>query len=48
MSHYEGLSLEGKRALVFGCTSGLGYSIAIGFAQAGADVVAVSRRRGGS
>ena len=45
MSQYKGLSLEGKRALVFGGTSGLGNSIAVGFAQAGADVVAVSRRR---
>ena len=44
MSHYKGLSLEGKRALVFGGTSGLGKSMAIGFAQAGADVVPVSRR----
>jgi len=31
---------------VFGGTSGLGNSIALGFAQAGADVVAVSRRGG--
>jgi NAD(P)-dependent dehydrogenase (short-subunit alcohol dehydrogenase family) len=38
--------LDGKRALVFGGTSGLGNSIALGFAQAGADVVAVSRRSG--
>lgn len=44
MSYYKGLSLEGKRALVFGGTSGLGKSMAIGFAQAGADVVPVSRR----
>ena len=41
---YKGLSLEGKRALVFGGTSGLGRSIALGMAEAGADVVAVSRR----
>jgi NAD(P)-dependent dehydrogenase (short-subunit alcohol dehydrogenase family) len=41
---YKGLSLEGKRALVFGGTSGLGKSIAIGLAEAGADVVPVSRR----
>jgi NAD(P)-dependent dehydrogenase (short-subunit alcohol dehydrogenase family) len=41
---YQGLSLEGKRALVFGGTSGLGKSIAMGLAEAGADVVPVSRR----
>jgi len=41
---YKGLSLEGKRALVFGGTSGLGKAITIGFAEAGADVVAVGRR----
>ncbi len=41
---YKGLSLEGKRALVFGGTSGLGKSIALGYAEAGADVVPVSRR----
>jgi NAD(P)-dependent dehydrogenase (short-subunit alcohol dehydrogenase family) len=41
---YKGLSLDGKKALVFGGTSGLGKSIAIGFAESGADVVPVSRR----
>jgi NAD(P)-dependent dehydrogenase (short-subunit alcohol dehydrogenase family) len=41
---YKGLSLEGRRALVFGGTSGLGKSIATGLAEAGADVVPVGRR----
>ncbi len=41
---YKGLNLDGRRALVFGGTSGLGKSIAIGLAEAGADVVPVSRR----
>jgi len=41
---YKGLSLEGKKALIFGGTGGLGKSIALGFAEAGADVVPVSRR----
>ncbi|MGH9395315.1 MAG: SDR family NAD(P)-dependent oxidoreductase [Terriglobia bacterium] len=41
---YQKFSLEGKRALVFGGTSGLGRSIAHGLAEAGADVVPVSRR----
>ena len=42
---YKGLDLDGKRALVFGGTTGLGQAIALGLAEAGADVVAVSRRR---
>ncbi len=44
MAYYKDLSLDGKKALVFGGTSGLGKSIALGLAEAGADVVAVSRR----
>lgn len=41
---FHGLSLEGKQALVFGGTSGVGRAIAHGLAEAGANVVAVSRR----
>jgi NAD(P)-dependent dehydrogenase (short-subunit alcohol dehydrogenase family) len=43
VSYYKGLSLEGKRALVFGGTSGLGKAIALGLAEAGADIVPASR-----
>ena len=44
VSYYKGLSLDGKHALVFGGTTGLGKTIAIGFAEAGADVIPVGRR----
>ncbi len=44
MAYYKGLSLDGKRALVCGGTSGIGKSIALGLAEAGADVVPVGRR----
>jgi len=36
--------LSGKVAVVIGGTTGLGYSIALGLAEAGADVIASSRR----
>ena len=39
--------LKGKVAVVTGGTTGLGYAIAIGLAEAGADVVPTSRRRAG-
>jgi len=37
------VSVEGKRAVVVGGTSGIGQAIALGFASEGADVVATSR-----
>jgi NAD(P)-dependent dehydrogenase (short-subunit alcohol dehydrogenase family) len=39
------LSLEGKRALVTGGGVGLGHHMALGLAEAGADLVLVGRRR---
>lgn len=40
----EGLHVSGKVAVVVGGTSGIGRALAIGLANAGADVVATSRR----
>jgi NAD(P)-dependent dehydrogenase (short-subunit alcohol dehydrogenase family) len=42
--NYRGFNLDGKHALVFGGTSGLGRAIALALAEAGADVVPVGRR----
>jgi len=41
---YGPLELSGKTAVVIGGTSGIGRAIALGLAEAGADVVASSRR----
>ena len=41
---YSGLSLDGRVAVVIGGTSGIGRTLALGLAEAGADVVATSRR----
>lgn len=41
---YSGLDLTSKAAVVIGGTSGIGRTLAIGFAQAGANVVATGRR----
>jgi NAD(P)-dependent dehydrogenase (short-subunit alcohol dehydrogenase family) len=41
---YRQLELDGRIAVVLGGTSGIGRTLARGFAQAGADVVASSRR----
>jgi len=42
---YPALELDGKAAVVIGGTSGIGRAIALGLAEAGADVVPTSRRR---
>ena len=39
------LSLEGKTAVVIGGTSGIGRTLSLGLADAGADVIASARRR---
>ena len=41
---YRGLDLSGRVAVVVGGTSGIGMAIALGLAEAGADVVATGRR----
>jgi NAD(P)-dependent dehydrogenase (short-subunit alcohol dehydrogenase family) len=42
---YKPMDLDGKVAVVIGGTSGIGLAIALGIADAGADVVATSRRQ---
>lgn len=42
---HEPVTVEGKRAVVIGGTSGIGEAIALGFAAEGADVIATSRSR---
>jgi NAD(P)-dependent dehydrogenase (short-subunit alcohol dehydrogenase family) len=42
---FPGLSLEGRTAVVLGGTSGIGLALTKGLADAGADVIATSRRR---
>jgi len=41
---FQGLDLTGKSAVVIGGTSGIGRAIALGLAEAGADVAPTSRR----
>jgi NAD(P)-dependent dehydrogenase (short-subunit alcohol dehydrogenase family) len=42
---YQPLSLDGRVAVVVGGTTGIGRTLSLGLAQAGADVVAASRRQ---
>jgi NAD(P)-dependent dehydrogenase (short-subunit alcohol dehydrogenase family) len=42
---FAGLDLQGRVAVVVGGTSGIGKAISLGLADAGADVVATSRRK---
>ena len=42
---FEGLDLTGKTAVVIGGTSGIGRAIALGYVDAGANVIATSRRK---
>src|ERR1700682_3301461 len=48
MSKANSFSLEGETAMVTGASRGLGQAIAISLAEAGANVVCVSSRRGGA
>lgn len=41
---YEKLNLEGRVAVVIGGTTGIGRALALGFAEAGATLVASSRK----
>ncbi|NIQ39483.1 MAG: glucose 1-dehydrogenase [Proteobacteria bacterium] len=41
---YQGFDLSGKSAIVTGAGTGIGKAIAVGLAQAGADVVLIGRR----
>ncbi|MEO6246138.1 MAG: SDR family NAD(P)-dependent oxidoreductase, partial [Opitutaceae bacterium] len=42
MSLLEKFQLHGKTALVTGCRRGIGEAIAVGLAEAGADIIGVS------
>ncbi len=42
MNTFDSFSLKGKTALVTGCRRGIGLAMAVGLAEAGADIVGVS------
>ena len=42
---FKGLNITGKTAVVIGGTSGIGRAIALGYVDAGANVIATSRRK---
>ena len=43
MAILDRFRLDGKTALVTGCRRGIGKAIALGFAEAGANIIGVSR-----
>ncbi|WP_417248695.1 SDR family NAD(P)-dependent oxidoreductase [Celeribacter sp.] len=43
MTYQKDMNLEGKAAIVFGASRGLGQAISIGLAEAGADIAGVAR-----
>ncbi|MEM8552812.1 MAG: SDR family NAD(P)-dependent oxidoreductase [Pseudomonadota bacterium] len=47
MPALDRFSLHGRLALVTGASRGIGQALAVGLAQAGADVIAVARTRSG-
>ena len=43
MSVLDKFKLDGKTALITGCNRGIGFGISVALAEAGADIIGVSR-----